>query len=172
MSIPLLCYCYLTDRGNKFQTQFLLIRTEFRFYLNSAIMSEQNLYYWIKFLTSTGKQFPKILSSVCFFSPMLFSIWTAKFETLKNCKNSEIIRLTDPRLFEWWKMRVLTTFVWKTSQPTGRGRGSFWENLKNDLPPLSGRAGTLTWCWCWRRVRRRYCGFIGGPWLQLWDSTQ
>ena len=60
----------------------------------------------------------------------------------------------------------------ETSQPTRTGRGSFWENLKNYLPPLSGRAGTLTWCWGWRRVRRRYCGFIGGAWLQLWDSTQ
>ena len=64
MSIPLGCYCYLTDRSNKFQTQFLLIRTEFRFYLNSAIMSKQNLYYWIKFHSSRERIFPKILLSV------------------------------------------------------------------------------------------------------------
>ena len=59
MSIPLGCYCYLTDRGNKFQTQFLLIRTEFRFYLNSAIMSKLNLYYGIKFHTSKEKNCSK-----------------------------------------------------------------------------------------------------------------
>ena len=60
----------------------------------------------------------------------------------------------------------------ETSQPTRTGRGSFWQNLKNYLPPSSGKAGTLTWGWGWTWVRRRYCGFIGGAWLELWDSTQ
>ena len=31
----------------------------------------------------------------------------------------------------------------ETSQPTMTGRGSFWENLKNYLPPLSGKTGSL-----------------------------
>ena len=60
----------------------------------------------------------------------------------------------------------------ETSQPTRTGRGSFWQNLKNYLPPSSGQAGTLTWCSGRTRVRRRYCGFIGGAWLELWESTQ
>ena len=29
----------------------------------------------------------------------------------------------------------------ETSQPTRTGRGSFWQNLKNYLRPLSGKAG-------------------------------